>query len=439
MNWKKIYLPLLFLLLINTNSFAQQKSISKFSLEDCVAFALKNSPVLQRSVLDKEITESAIKSKLSEWYPQIRYDFNLQHAFQLQVTNINGQLIPLGVRNTSLNQFSINQNIFTPDALLASNSAKAIKKQAEQNIEAGKIELTVAISKAFYNVLLLQEQINVLNENIIRLNRNLNDAFNQFEGGIVDKVDYKRATIAVNNAKAQQKTASESYKAGIVVLKSLMGIADTANMKLQFDRNTMQNNILIDTLLSKNAAFERIEYQQLQTQKQLQKINKDYYKWQFAPTVQAYGSYNMFYLNNDFAQLYQTNFPYSNAGIRLGLPIFQGFRRTHNLKQAKLEADRIEWDISALTLNINAEVSNALAAYKSYLNDYFTLKENAAIANEVFETVELQYKSGVKTYLEVITAQTDLRTAEINLANALYQVLSSKLDVERALGIIKYN
>jgi outer membrane protein TolC len=50
----------------------------------------------------------------------------------------------------------------------------------------------------------------------------------------------------------------------------------------------------------------------------------------------------------------------------------------------------------------------------------------------------LQYRSGVKTYLEVITANTDLFSAQINYANAAFQVLSNKIDVERALGTLQF-
>jgi outer membrane protein TolC len=50
----------------------------------------------------------------------------------------------------------------------------------------------------------------------------------------------------------------------------------------------------------------------------------------------------------------------------------------------------------------------------------------------------MQYRAGIKTYLEVVVAETDLRAAQINYINALFNVLSSKIDVERALGIIRY-
>ena len=45
---------------------------------------------------------------------------------------------------------------------------------------------------------------------------------------------------------------------------------------------------------------------------------------------------------------------------------------------------------------------------------------------------------GRQTYLEVINAETDLRTATINYYTALYNVLASKVDVQKELGQFNY-
>ncbi len=318
---------------------------------------------------------------------------------------------------------------------MASSTAKQVRKQATQNIASSKIDLEVNIGKAFYNVLFTKEQLNVLDENIVRLNRSLEDAYNQYESGIVDKVDYKRATIALNNTKAQKKTAEEMLKAKYAYLKMQMGYPDSVILNLDYDVKTLETSALIDT--SHTLDIEnRIEYQLLLSKQHLQLANYKYYKWKFLPTVQAYGNYNLNYLNNDLGKLYNADYPYSYAGVRVGIPLFQGFRRVHNMKQAKLQLNRMDYDMENLRNSVNAEYVQNLAIYKGYLNDYYNLKENMEIAKDVFNTIELQYKAGIKTYLEVITAQTDLRTAELNYTNALYQLLGSKLDVQKALGAI---
>jgi outer membrane protein TolC len=88
--------------------------------------------------------------------------------------------------------------------------------------------------------------------------------------------------------------------------------------------------------------------------------------------------------------------------------------------------------------SINAEYQQAIATYKSNYNNYAILRENVLLAEEVYNTIQLQYKSGIKSYLEVVTAQTDLLDSQVNYTNALFEVLKSKTDVQRALGLIQY-
>jgi len=77
-----------------------------------------------------------------------------------------------------------------------------------------------------------------------------------------------------------------------------------------------------------------------------------------------------------------------------------------------------------------------LASYKSNYTNWQTLKQNVELAKDVYNVVSLQYREGVKTYLDVIVAQSDLRTSELNYYNSLFQVLSSRIDLQRALGTL---
>ncbi len=60
------------------------------------------------------------------------------------------------------------------------------------------------------------------------------------------------------------------------------------------------------------------------------------------------------------------------------------------------------------------------------------------LAREVYNIIQLQYRSGIKTYLDVVVANNDLFSAQVNYTNAIFQVLSDRIDVERALGTLKY-
>ena len=431
------------ILLLCDSSQAQQTGKEKdsilltASLKTCLQYALQHKPLIQQSLLDEQSTDIAIKSKLADWYPQINFDYAIQKNIQLPISYNGGKYVQTGTLNTSGAYFSVTQTLFNKDVFIANRSSFDVRKQAEQSLESNRISVKVSVSKAFYDVLLTQKQIDLTNETIKRLGASLQTAYRQYKGGIVDKTDYKRTTISLNNTKAQLKAQQELLKAKEAYLKNAMGYPADNNFALQYDTLVMEKEMVLDTLQAINYS-NRIEYKQLETIKRLQRYNLEYTKMSYYPSVAAYGNYNLNFLNNDFAKLYGQNYPNSFIGLKLSLPLYQGNKRVYQTRLAEIAIKRINWDLLQLRSNINTQYTQALATYKATLYDYLALKDNLQLAQEVYSTIQLQYKAGIKNYLEVITAETDLRTSEENYTNALYQVLASKIDVEQAMGVISY-
>ncbi|GAB3725473.1 TolC family protein [Spirosoma lituiforme] len=426
--------------------FAQKTSDSlarQAYLPDCIQYALGHQPLVRQSIIDQEIAERTVQSSLAAWYPQITAGYNLIHNLKLPVTIFpdptTGESVPraIGAKNTSTASFSVSQSIFNRDVLLASRTADAYRAQATQNTIRNKIDVVINVSKAFYDVILTQRQVDILSEDIVRLQRSLQDASNQYQGGIVDRTDPQRAKIALNNSRAQQKQYRDLVGAKVQNLKQLMGYPPNQTLNLTYDTLQLANEVVMDTMLLANPK-SRIEYQLLQTQGRLLNANVRYNRWAYLPSVSAFGNYNFLYQNNAFGQLYSTAFPNSAVGLALILPIFQGGRRIQQTKIAELQVQRLNWDLAALTSAVDAEYAQALASYKGNLANYLALRENQLLAEDVYRIINLQYRSGIRTYLDVTVAEADLRTARLNVFNALYQVLISKLDVQQALGVIQF-
>ena len=437
---------ILFFIICPCITFAQKNDDSlpdKATLSDCIQYALKNQPLIRQSLIDEEITETTIKSKLADWYPQVALNYAVQHFLELPTSffpDANGVKRPvtIGVRNSSNVQFGVNQAIFNADLLLAKSTVKEVRKQVQQTTTSNKINVIVEVSKAYYDLLLTQKQVEVLDENILRLERSLKDAFNQYEGGIVDKIDYKRAQIALNNTRADRKRAQDLILAKNAYLKQLMGYPTGSYFEIIYDSLQMEQEAYTDTL-QKVQYTNRIENQLLQTRQSLLQANVKYYKWSYLPTVSANGNYTPQFQNEKFSNLYNNAYPSSFLGLQLSLPIFQGNKRNYNIRGANLQLTRIKWDITAVNNQIDAEYAQAIASYKGNLADWQALKENLVLAEDVYNTLRLQYSAGIKTYLDVIIAETDLRAAQLNYLNALYNVLASKLDMQKALGTININ
>ncbi len=407
------------------------------ALRDCVEYALSHQPSIRQSRLDEEITDHAISGKMADWYPQLSFNAYIQHNPQLPISIVQGNIAKVGMANASSGQFSLTQTIFNRNVLLASSTAADERNQARQTTVRNEIDVVIAVSKAYYAALVTQQQIGILDEDIVRLELSLKDAFAQYQGGIVDKTDYKRATISLNNIRAERLQAQELLKARFASLKEQMGYPSHADLVLESDSTQMEREAFIDTTQTVSVE-SRVEYQLLMTQKRLQEANLDYARWSFLPSLTAFGNYNLNYQSGELSQLFQRNYPNSNVGLQLSFPIFQGGKRIQEIKQAQLELERVKYDAIALRNSVNTQYTQALANYRSSLNNYHVLQENLELAREVYHTIQQQYKAGVKTYLEVIAAETDLRSAQDNHIDALYQVLTSKLDVQKALGTVHY-
>lgn len=429
------------LLVFSVPVLAQQPAndslLPEATLQNVIQYALRHQPAIQQALVNEQITEYTIKSRLADWYPQINFGYTYQHNFELPVALFGPTPQRIGAENTSALMFTANQNIFNRDVLLASRTAREVRQLARQNTSSSKIDVAVNVTKAFYDVLTTIQQIKATAEDTVRLARSLRDAYNQYQAGVADRTDYKRATIALNNARALYNSSRESLDARVEYLKSLMGYPVDGELNIRYDSLEMENDIAVDT----SAGIDynrRIEFRLLATQRSLQEADVKYNRWSYLPSVSANGAYNLNYLNNDFGKLYSNSFANPFVGLSLNWPIFQGGKRKYNIAASRWQLKNIDWGIELLKNNINAEYARANAAYKSSLINYNAIKENLVLAQEVYDVIQLQYRSGIKTYLEVITAESDLRSARINYFNALNQVLSSKVDVQRSLGLINY-
>lgn len=421
------------------------KSDQFFTLQQCIDYAMVHQPALNQALINVSITKANNAIALSGWYPQINAAGSLTHYFQLPTAfepnpaNPTGPPLRVqnGVSNTATPGVSLTQTVFNPTLIYAARSAPLYVEQAKQVTDSTKIFLVAYVSKTFYGLLLTLEQIDILKADTLELGRSVTDAYHQYIGGIVDETDYDEATITLNNTLTQLKQAIENVTPQYAALKQLMGYPPEKQFNISFDTSEMIRHIGIDS--GQQLQYEqRIEYQQLYTAKKLQQELIKYYQIAFLPTVSGFFNYTQEFENNSLSNLFSSSYPYSSVGLTLSIPIFTGFSRLENIYKAKLQEQLLDWNEVSLKSEIYSEYTTALANYKSNMSTFRVMRNNVALAQKVYNIVELQYKQGIVAYLNVITAQSNLITSQTGYINALFQALSSKIDLEKAMGDILY-
>ena len=409
-----------------------------FTRDACVRYALKHSPRLQQTVTDQRIVQKEVAASLSGWLPQVSVAAGLTN--NVDKPNIvfpdeqgNPVVREIGVAYQSNVTLNAEQTLFSNEVLSAARAAPLARTQAEQNTQATQIEVYVAVSKAFFDLLTTLDQVSILSEDLNRLQKNVRDARLRYENGVVDNVDYKQATIQLNNARAQLESTRALLPYRRAVLRQSMGYAANTPLEIEYNRDQLRNEVGIDTTQSFTYR-QRIEYSLLETQSGLLAADISRFRWGFLPRFSAFANYQYGYFSEELSPLYDRAFTSAQIGLRALVPLFQGAQRIHNLQAAKLQAERLGYVRTELKNQITSEYAQARAIYQGAYASWELQQKNEQLAQEVYQTIQLQYDEGLIPYIEVIQAETDLRSAQLNTSETLLQVLSSKIDVQQASG-----
>ncbi len=123
-----------------------------------------------------------------------------------------------------------------------------------------------------------------------------------------------------------------------------------------------------------------------------------------------------------------------NIGVYARIPLFEGGKRV-------AEASRLQEEVSRLRINRDAKaeaiVQNVLAALNRTRASYpsITLSRQASeAAKRNLDLVTNSYIEGIKTIIDLLDAQSQALSAELDAANAVYNFLIDFMGVERAIG-----
>lgn len=426
---------------------AQQTNAKEFSLVQAIDYALKHQSAVLNAEIDVQIAKNKVNETTGIGLPQLSTNFSFQEFIKIPVSLVPGEFfgqpagsfipVQFGVKYQSSIGLEASQLLFDGSYIVGLQASKTYKELSVRNSQRTKIETAVAVSKAYYSVLVSNEQLNLLDANILRLQKSFSDTEAYFKNGFVEKIDLDRLKVLNNNLETERRNVIRLLDLNTKLLKFQMGMPIDTELKLSDAITDLQMDpdvLLPDT----NAYSNRIEYGLVQTQKKLNELNLKRYKSEFLPSIVAFGSTSANYQNNNFSQLYDTRFPTTVVGLRLSLPIMSGGQRIFKIKSAALEVKKSSNDLNNLKNGINLEIAQAKTNYQNGYQSLENQKRNMELSKEVLRVSKIKYEQGVGSSLEVTAAETALKEAQNYYINALYELLINKVNLDRALGKITY-
>ena len=184
----------------------------------------------------------------------------------------------------------------------------------------------------------------------------------------------------------------------------------------------------------------RIEYRQLNTQLELYDLERKSYAAGYYPTLSAFGSYTFTGQSNSFFLSSEANplsFDVASVGLRLSLPVFDGFNKSAKMQQSRIRKMKTERDMSFTRQQSNMEYLNARKSFETSYASYLAQKDNVVLANSVYEITLENYNEGISPLTDLLQAEVSRIQAQSQLIESLLKVKEAEVALLRSKGEIK--
>ena len=453
-------------LAILTCSTIQAQEKHAMSVKQAVEYAEKNSVAVKNALIDiqlqqqtnKEITALALPNLSGavdvNYYPKVPItsfpNFIAQGTYQVLtdegVKNGQGQPVvapgdfgfiqaAFGTKYNASAGVSLSQLLFDGQVFIGLQARKAAIDLANASADVVKAHVRSNLYKIYYQVVVGRDQISTIDANIDMTEKLLRDTREIFKNGFAEKLDVSKVEVTLANLKTERIRLDNQIQIGMLGLKMLMGMPEKDQLTLT--DTLSENQLMDDNILEMSYSYaDRQEFQQITLAKKLGEFNVRRYRLSKLPTVSLFGSYSKIAQRNQFNFLNFSEDWFTTAlvGLKLSVPIFEGFAKDARIKKAQLELEQTANNMTQLQMDIDNEVEQARTYMRSALASMEYQRKNMQLAQEVYDQTRKKYEQGLGSQLEITTAQTELRVAQNNYYLSLYAAVVAKVDYYKATG-----
>ena len=304
-------------------------------------------------------------------------------------------------------------------ANIADTNAEALLAQSESSY----LQLGAQLSTLYYNTLASQKQLQVLRESVVRLEMIKNVAKARYANNAAAYVEYLNAQVAQSAAQADQFNLERQLQVGLNNINTLVGRHSREKLILRGDARRAMTGVPTLVELEDYAESSHPALKSSALQLEAARKGVDLAKKAYLPDFQVIGSSytprGPFSANNG-ALFYQFE-------LDLVIPLYFFTKEKYGVEQAQRNAAAAEAGNISNRQQIVLAVNSAYAAYEQAKNQAQFLKERQVPqADAAYKVGLIQYSNNGQGFNDLLTAQTQLRSLEIQLALAEANLLQAQ-------------
>ena len=379
---------------------------------------------LRESYLSAKATVPQINAPANPQVGLVWSGMPVNSPFALGSANAPSPSNPGGGGISSNNAISIAQPFQFPGkkslaADIANTNAEALLAQSES----AYLQLGAQLSTLYYGALASQKQLQVLKESVLRLEMIKNVAKARYSNNAAAYVEYLNAQVSQSAAQADQFNVERQLQVALSNINTLVGRHSREKLVLRGDVRRAISSV--PTLIELEDYAENSHPSLKSSALQLDAARKgvDLAKKAYLPDFQVIGSSytprGPFAANNG-AMFYQFE-------LDLIIPLYFFTKEKYGVEQAQRNQAAAEAGNISNRQQIVLAVNSAFAAYEQAKNQTQFLKERQVPqADAAYKVGLTQYSNNGQGFNDLLTAQTQLRNLEVQLALAESNLLQAQ-------------
>ena len=435
------------------------QTAKKWSLEECVNYALENNLSIKRTEQSNLLLEENVKIAENNKLPSVSGSASQSINFGSSL-NTSGARINATRRTTN---FGINGSLILFNGFNIKNSLLSAQKMNEiskLDLEKMKNDISLNIVNSYLNILFQKENLKVANgnleitETLLARTQQLVDAGTQPRGNLLEIEATK------TNDENTIVTAENNIDLALLSLAQLLQIDYTnfdiqeiplsiKNLSMTYDNTQEIYNVALTNQPEIKSAELNIENST---------INVELAKSSFLPTVSLNGGISTFYNhingNKDNYHIYNQNDPSNpilieNAfydqlldnnfgqyiGLNVSIPIFNKGNTRVNVNKAKISQEIAKTGLEDTKRALRENIERAYLNAKATLKEYEAAQKSLEAQELSFDFAKARYEIGATNSFDFDQVKNRLISARANVINAKYNFVFRTKVLEFYYGI----